>query len=299
MPGGPDRPTLGIGYKIIAHLMFAVMFASAKSVGPEVPIGQILFWRSGVGILVIVIFALMTGGIALLATNRIETHAFRSLSGVTSMFCNFSAFSLLPLADATAIGFAQPLFVVGLAALMLGEHVRIYRWSAVALGLVGVIIIVGPHAELGGSHLAGALFALAGAALSALAMIFLRRMSSHEHSITIAFYFMLTTVVLSSLSFFMGWDSLSTAQMSALVLTGVSGGIGQLTLSYSYRYAQASALAPFDYTALLWAAVLGYLVFGQLPILQVWIGAGFVIAAGLIIVWRERQLGKQRMVSGE
>ena len=288
---------LGISDKIVAHLMFAVMFASAKSVGVAVPIGQVLFWRSGVGILVIIAFAAATHRLALLATNRIDTHAFRSLSGVTSMFCNFSAFSLLPLADATAIGFTQPLFVVVMAALMLGEQVRVYRWSAVILGLAGVIIIIGPHATLGGNHLVGALYALTGAALSALAMIFLRRMSAHEHSITIAFYFMLTTIVLSSFSFLLGWTPLDNTQMSALILTGFAGGIGQLCLSYSYRFAEASVLAPFDYTALLWAAALGYFVFGDFPILQVWIGAGFVIAAGLVIVWRERQLHRKSVES--
>jgi drug/metabolite transporter (DMT)-like permease len=298
-PHGRDNPLLGIFCKVAAHLLFALMFAAVKWLGPEFPTGQIVFWRSAIGILVIVAMALATGGPSLLMTRRIDAHAFRSLSGVASMFCNFAAFTLLPLADATTLGFAQPLFVVALAAVILGERVRIYRWSAVLTGLLGVLIIVGPYIEFGGSHLMGAALAIAGAALSAVAMIYLRRMSAHEHSVTIAFYFMATTSVIGLCTALFGWVTPTPQQMLVLLMTGLFGGAGQLFLSFSYRYVEASALAPFDYTALIWATALGYFVFGELPMLQVWLGAAIIVAAGLFILWREHRLGKARALQVE
>ena len=296
---GRDNPALGIFCKCAAHLLFALMFAAVKWLGPDFPTGQIVFWRSAIGMVVIVAMALLTGGPQLLMTRRIDAHAFRSLSGVASMFCNFAAFTLLPLAEATTLGFAQPLFVVALAALILGERVRVYRWSAVLIGLVGVLVIVGPEIQLGGSSLLGALLALAGAALSAVAMIFLRRMSAHEHSVTIAFYFMLTTSAIGLFTALFGWVAPTQEQMLVLLMTGLFGGAGQLFLSFSYRYLEASALAPFDYTALIWAAALGYFVFGELPMLQVWLGAAIIVAAGLFILWREHRLGKARALQVE
>ena len=210
------------------------------------------------------------------------------------MFCNFAAYTYLPLADATAIGFASPLFVVVLAAFMLSERVHLIRWSAVVIGFIGVVIIAGPEAGLSRSALYGALFALTGAALTAVAMIFLRRMSAHEHSITIAFYFMLTSAAVSLTTIIFGWNWPTTGEAAVLVLTGLAGGVGQLFLSFSYRYGEASVLAPFDYAAMIWAVVLGYFVFSELPAPQVWVGGAIVIAAGLLILWRERQLGRTR-----
>jgi drug/metabolite transporter (DMT)-like permease len=295
-----DKPLLGILCKVIAHLLFALMFAAVKWLGPEFPVGQIVFWRSAVGMAVIVVVALVTGGPMLLLTRRLDAHAFRSIAGVLAMFANFTAFALLPLAEATTLGFAAPLFVVVLAALVLGEAVHVYRWSAVVVGLAGVLIVVAPYLELPqGGLLFGALFALAGAGLSALAMIFLKRMSTHEHSLTIAFYFMLTSTIAGALTIVGGWDWPTQSQMLVLIGGGLTGGIGQIFLSFSYRYADVSALAPFDYTALLWSAALGYFVFGELPMLQFWIGAAIIVAAGLFILWREQRLGRERALRAQ
>jgi len=289
-----DRPFLGIACKVAATFMFAIMFAAIRWLGPYFPLGEIVFFRSTLGIPVIVAMAYFTGGLGLLATRRIDSHALRSIAGTMSMFCNFAAYTYLPLADATAIGFAAPLFVVVLAAFMLSERVHIYRWSAVVIGFLGVIIIAGPEAGLSRSALYGALFALTGAGLTAVAMIFLRRMSAHEHSITIAFYFMLTSAAVSLITFVFGWNWPTPWEAAVLVLTGLAGGVGQLFLSFSYRYGEASVLAPFDYAAMIWAVVLGYFLFEELPAPQVWFGGTIVIAAGLLILWRERKLGKDR-----
>ena len=289
-----DRPLVGIACKVAATLLFAVMFAAIRWLGPYFPIGEIVFFRSTLGIPVIVAAAYATGGPSLLATKRIDSHALRSIAGTIAMFCNFAAYTFLPLADATAIGFAAPLFVVILAALMLAERVHIYRWSAVIVGFIGVLIIAGPEASLSRTALYGAMFALTGAGLTAVAMIFLRRMSAHEHSITIAFYFMLTSAAVSLTTVLFGWNWPTPWETAILIMTGLAGGVGQLFLSFSYRFGEASVLAPFDYAAMIWAVILGYFLFGELPTAQVWLGGVIVIAAGLLILWRERRLGRAR-----
>jgi drug/metabolite transporter (DMT)-like permease len=294
---GRDRPFLGIACKVAATLFFALMFAAIRWLGPYFPLGEIVFFRSVLGLPVIVVAAFLTGGPSLLFTRRIDSHALRSIAGTISMFCNFAAYIFLPLADATAIGFAAPLFVVILAALMLSERVHVYRWSAVVLGFIGVLIIAGPEGGVSRSALYGAFFALTGAGLTAVAMIFLRRMSAHEHSITIAFYFMLTSAAVALITALFGWNIPTGEQALVLIFTGLAGGTGQLFLSFSYRFSEASALAPFDYAAMIWAVALGYFLFGELPAPQVWVGGVIVIAAGLLILWRERRLGRDRALS--
>ncbi len=292
-----DRPFLGMLCKVIAMLMFAIMFAAVRWLGPHFPIGEIVFFRSLLGLPVIVVAAVLSGGLHLLATKRVDSHALRSVAGVISMFCNFTAYTLLPLADVTAIGFAAPLFIVVLAATFLRERVHIYRWSAVVIGFIGVLVIVGPEARMASGATIGVMFALTSAALAAVAMIFLRRMSAHEHSITIAFYFMATSAVVSLFTLPFGWSWPSGEEAMMLVVTGLAGGVGQLFLSFSYRYGEASLLAPFDYAAMIWAVVIGYFLFDEFPAPQVWAGGLIVMAAGLLIIWRERVLGKNRALS--
>src|SRR5579872_2207626 len=152
-----DRPLLGIACKLLATMLFAVLFAAIRWLGPGFPIGEMVFFRGTLGAGVVVIAALFTGGPALLKTNNISSHALRSSAGTVSMFCNFAAYTLLPLANATAIGFASPLFVVIMAALMLSEKVRLYRWTAVIIGFLGVLVIAEPQAGLSRSALYGAL----------------------------------------------------------------------------------------------------------------------------------------------
>jgi len=298
-PEGRDRPLFAITLKTVSMVFFALMFAGVKWVGDDVPVGQMVFCRAFFGMLIIVIAVQMTRGWRHLATSRLKTHATRSLLGVTAMFCNFLAVTFLPLADATAVSFVAPMFTVILAALILRESVHLYRWSAVVVGFFGVLVIIGAEGGGSGDSLMGAGFALSGAGFSAFAMIVLRRMSAHENSEAIAFYFMLTSALVSLVTIFWGWIVPTPQQMLVLVSMGIFGGIGQLFLSFSYRYGEASVLAPFDYTMMIWAVMTGYFLFGQLPTMQVMIGALLVIAAGLLILWRERVLGRQRAESAK
>jgi drug/metabolite transporter (DMT)-like permease len=186
-------------------------------------------------------------------------------------------------------------------ALLLKEVVRAYRWSAVVIGFVGVILMVAPHlswsalaeARQGGQSL-GAIASLAGAACSAFAVVEVRRLSRSESTATIVFYFSIVCSALALLSLFWGWNAPTLLDLAILIATGIFGGIGQILLTSSYRYAGVSTLAPFDYVSMVWALTLGYFIFGDRPLQIVLAGALVVISAGLFVIWRERQLGLVR-----
>lgn len=289
-----NLPLTGIAFRLTGTLFFTLMFACVRWLDNRYPTGEVVFARSFGALIPVVIAALYTGGWHLLGTTRLKQHAYRSFSGTASMFCNFLGVTMVPLATATAIGYASPLILVILAAAMLHEKVHAYRWSAVALGFLGVLVMIGPEAHFAGvDNLLGPALLLAGATFGAFALTFLRRMSGQEHSITIAFYFSATTAVFGLATIVFGWIVPTPLDAAVLLVSGLSGGLGQLALSYSYRYGEASVLAPFDYSTMLWAVIIGFILFGELPTAYVWAGSAIVIAAGLIIIWRERALRKQ------
>jgi drug/metabolite transporter (DMT)-like permease len=227
-------------------------------------------------------------------------HVTRGLLGVVGMFLSFAALARLPLADVTAIGFAAPLITVALAARILHERVRIYRWSAVAIGFVGVIVMLAPHLDVtrwtagNAAETLGAIFALANAFTSAASTIQTRRLTGSETNSAIVFYFSLITALFALLSWPFGWATLTLSQFAWLAAIGVLGGVGHLLMTESFRLAPASLVAPFDYTSILWAVILGYLVFGDVPTSFIFVGAAIIIASGLFVIWRERQLGLVR-----
>jgi drug/metabolite transporter (DMT)-like permease len=278
--------------------MFTLMAAIARDLGERIPVGQLVFFRSAFAFLPIIgVMAYSGHGIATLATNRPLLHLRRSATGVLAMFTYFGALIYLPLADVTAISFASPLMVVALAALLLGETVRLYRWSAVAIGFVGVLIMVSPHLGQGGGEgdaSIGLSLAVANAMFVAFTMIFIRSMAGIEPALTIAFYFQLTCTLVSATTLPFVWVTPSAGELALLVSLGILGGAGQLFMTNSYRFAQASTLANFDYAAMIWAILFGWLFFAELPAAAVYAGAVIVIASGAFIAWRERQLGLLR-----
>jgi drug/metabolite transporter (DMT)-like permease len=269
------------------------MLACVKLLGREIPIGQTIFVRGVISVLVLALMAWSTGGLHLLKTRNWRSHALRSLSGTLAMFCLFAALTMIPLAEVTAIMFTAPMFLTILAMLFLGERIHAFRWTALGIGFLGVLIMVGPHLSFGEGMSVGVLAALGNAVLSAIAMMFLRRMSVGEHAITITFYFSLTFTVCAALTAIRGWPAPTATQWVLIVLAGLFGVFGQLLMTYSYRYAEASTIAPLDYSNLIMAVTLGYLLFGEVPSVSVWIGAPLVVAAGLVILWREYFLKKQ------
>lgn len=289
-----------IGLKLLSAIIFAMMSALVRQLGEAVPVGQIVFFRSACAIPpVLLIYAFRRELMSALRTNRFFGHLLRGTVSVSGMFTNFAALARLPLADATAIQFCSPLITVALAALILKERVRIYRWSAVAVGFIGVIVMLIPNfdisrytaAGIGSAAMLGSIFALINAFCNAGAVIQTRRLTQSETTSSIVFYFSLVCALAGLVTLPFAWHPPTQTELLALIATGILGGLGQIFMTESYRYATASVIAPFDYTSLIWALVLGYWVFGELPSTLVYIGATIVAGAGLFVLWRERQLG--------
>ncbi len=297
----------GITLKVVSALVFTMMAGLVRWVGDTVPPGQVVFARSLFAMIPILIWLAWRSEIAsAVRTRNVAGHLGRTFIGVGSMFLGFMALSRLPLTDAIAIGYASPLITVVLAVLVLHERVRVYRWSAVGVGLVGVVVILWPH--LAGGALAkavsgtgedaataqGALLALAGAFCTAGAMIQVRRLTQTESTAAIVFYFSAFSTLLSLFTIPTGWVWPGVELALVLVLIGCLGGVGQILLTKSYRYADASLIAPFEYTTILWALMIGWIAFGDLPGPLVLAGASIVVASGIFVILRERQLGIER-----
>jgi drug/metabolite transporter (DMT)-like permease len=291
--------------KHLAAFLFAIMSVMVRWVGERYPVGQVVFYRSAFAILpVVIIYAWRRELMTAIRIGRPWRHLGRGLTAVGAMFCNFSALARLPVVDATAISFVSPLMTVALSAIFLKERVRIYRWSAVIVGFVGVLVMLSPRFDLDQSTantvaVAGAMFGLVGAFFAACSSVQTRSLARSETTSSIVLYFSLICTVagLGTLPF--GWLTPTWPEFAALVAIGICGGLAHIFLTESYRLAEASLVAPFDYTSMLWALVLGYLVFSELPDALVFVGAAIIASAGLFVIWRERQLGLQRVHAPE
>lgn len=293
------RPIRGITYKLISVALFITMSSLVKSVSDTIPPGQTVFFRSAFAVPVILIWLafrreLHTG---LRATKPLG-HFWRGLVGTTSMGMGFASLAFLPLPEVTAIGYAAPLLVVVFASMFLGEEVRAFRLTAVFAGLVGVMIVLSPRLSVGTDvttrEALGAMLALTGAVCAALAQVTVRKLVMTEQTSAIVFWFSVTAAFLGLLTLPFGWAMPTPREAGILVLTGLIGGVGQIFLTSSYREADASLVAPFDYASMLLALGIGFWVFGEVPTGTMLIGATIVVSAGIFIIWRERQLGIER-----
>lgn len=289
---------LGIALQTGATFLFTLMGALIRYVDVRVPTGEIVFARSFLALLPL--FAVLAWRREISSAVKFKyprKHVLRALTGITAMVFLFLGLTRLPLADATAIGFATPLINVALAAIFLGEAVRMWRWGAVIVGFIGVMVMLAPHLSLTDftSRAAeGAILTLLGAFFTAAAMTQVRAMSKVETTASLVFSFQAVASVAGLLSLPWGWVLPSGGDALALLGIGVFGGFAQILLTESYRHAPASVVAPFSYTAMIWSVVLGYFMFAELPDRFIWIGACIVIAAGLFVIYRERQLGIDR-----
>jgi drug/metabolite transporter (DMT)-like permease len=225
-------------------------------------------------------------------------HFWRGLVGTSAMGLGFAGLGLLPLPEVTAIGYAAPLLVVIFAAMFLNEDVRAFRLSAVALGMIGVLVVLSPRLSVGASlntaETLGAVVVLMGAVLTALAQVFVRKLVATETTAAIVLWFTVTSSLLALLTIPWGWVTPTWTIAALLVMAGLLGGVGQIFLTSSYRFADASLVAPFDYTSMILALAIGYFIFDEVPTGTMLVGAGIVILAGVLIIWRERKLGLQR-----
>lgn len=296
-----QSPMRGIAFKL-ASVAVLLSMASLLKASQGVPVGQLIFFRSFFAILPIIIFLAWRGELlAGIKTERPMAHVWRGLIGVGGMGFGFFALTKLPLPEAVAIGYAMPLLIVVFGAVLLKENVRLYRWTAVAVGMVGVAIVMWPRLTVfsgtGGPPndlTIGALSSLTAAVFAAFATMHVRKLVQTERSATIVLYFSIMCTLVGLLTLPFGWIWPSTEQAIFLVGSGIAGGIGQILLTEAYRHADVSVVAPFDYTSLILAIIVGYVFFNDIPTVQMMVGGAIVVAAGLFIIWRERALGLER-----
>ena len=300
-PPAGTNPLRGIGLKVLSVTVFTLMAVCIKAAASDVPPGQAVFFRSTFAIPVIVLWLVVTGNLRFgLDTSNPMGHLWRGLVGTTAMGLGFTALGLLPLPEVTALGYAAPLLTVIFAAMFLGEQVRIFRLTAVFIGLAGVSIVLAPRLTLTGAETVskleaiGAMAALLGAVFAALAQVFVRKLVQTEQTAAIVFYFSLTAAILSLATLPFGWVVPDLRQAGLLVGAGILGGVGQILLTESYRHAETSVIAPFEYVSMVLALGFGYVLFAEVPTGAMLGGAALIVAAGLFIIWREQRLGLER-----
>lgn len=286
-----ERPLLALALRIAGIALIAVLYLLVKMAGETgVALPEIMFWRQALSLPLILAALAAVGELDKLRTGRIGTHAARSTIGMAGMLCNFGAAMLLPLAEATTLAFTTPLFAVILAALVMREKVGRWRWTAVAIGFSGVLVIAQPGHEFVSAL--GAAAGLGAGLMVAIVAFQIRDLGRTEAPSAIVFYFALfgAVMMLPFLPFTM--TAHSPTQWAMLIAMGTVGTAGQLLLTASLRHGAVASVIVMDYTALIWATLFGWTFWDQLPTLATWLGAPLIVMAGLIVMWRERRLAK-------
>lgn len=283
-----DHPTLGIATFIGNLLLMALLSAAVRElVNRDYPLSEVLLFRYlfASGFFWIILFS--TVGLTALATRRPLDHAIRSVSGIVSLGLLYFALTRIPIADATAISYAAPIFITVLSIYLLGEVIGLQRWLAVIAGFAGVLLISRPVA---GNWDIGVIAAAGSAFTGALVAIWLRKLSSSEKSVTIGIYYNnLGILVCLAWVLLSGWLTPRGDDLWLFLGFGLGCGMQQWLLTVSFRYAEASLLAPFEYLAMIFAAIVGYVFWSEVPVLTTWIGAGIIAASGLFIFARRQK----------
>jgi drug/metabolite transporter (DMT)-like permease len=285
--GNPPRREhvpLGILYMVGATIVFAASSAASKWLVARYPIGEVLFTRTAVALMTCALFILPYAGLAVFRTHRLRHHVMRSVSQGFSQTFLLIAFSLMPLAGAIAINFSAPLFATLISALLLKEAVGVVRWAALLVGFVGVLIVTNPGTE---AFQIGALFALANAVLYGSVTAAVRGMTATESAETLTLYQLVLLTAFFTLLLPLGWISPTPIDAAWIVFNGVANAVGQYWWTRALHLAPASAISPFYYLSLIWASVLGFAIWGEIPTISLCIGSAVVVASGLFLFWRE------------
>jgi drug/metabolite transporter (DMT)-like permease len=286
-PGGHERQEripLGIVYMIAATALFAASSAVSKLLVVTYPVGEVLFSRSIVGLVCISAFILPRMGLTVFRTEKLPAHFARSVSQSFSQTFILIAFSLMPLASAVAINFSAPLFATLVAALLFKEAVGPARWFALVVGFIGVLLVANPGAD---TFQLGSAFALGNAVLYGSVTVGVRRMTATESTETLTMYQLLMLSCLFALSLPFWFVMPRWSDAGAMIFNGMSNALGQYLWTRALHLAPTSAVAPFNYFSLVWAMMLGFFVWGDVPTVQLLIGSAVVVGSGLFLLWSE------------
>ena len=296
-PARADRPFKGIALILASTVFLGISDVTAKYLSATLPSIEIA-WIRFVVFALIMMPAMMPGSpLFALQTNRLGLQLMRGVTVLASSLFFISGLKFLPIAEASATGFVAPLLVTALSIVFLNEKVGLRRWIATGVGLIGVIIILRPGT---GAFHPAAFFPLVSALAWACTLIITRMMSGTERAITVMAYSSIVGVcILSALVPFV-WVTPTWHDIAFGIFIGVASTAGQWIVVLAFRYADASVLAPFSYTQLLWVSILGFLIFGEVPDVYTVTGAAFIVASGLYTAHRERVRRSQLLaVSGE
>lgn len=275
----------GILMMCISTVAFSIMHGLVRFVSDVLPPFQIAFFRNLFG-LAFLVPLLMRSRFAILRTQKIGLHALRGVINIGAMLMFFTALSISPIAKVTALSFTAPIFMAILSVIVLGERFRIYRWLAIFVGFVGMLIILRPGlVEID----TGALLVTGAAALWAVAMIIIKILSRTESSLTIVAYMGIFLGIFSILPALWVWQPFGLQTLGWLVMIGFFGSIAQMSLSQSLKETDPTALMPFDFLKLIWTTLIGMWFFAEIPDIYTWVGATVIFASGLFIALRERQ----------
>ncbi len=281
----------GIVLMCLSTIAFSIMHGLVRFVSEVLPPFQIAFFRNIFG-LAFLLPLLMRSRFAILRTKQIGLHALRGVINMAAMLMFFTALAISPIAKVTALGFTAPIFMAILAVLVLGERFRIYRWSAIFLGFMGMLIILRPGLVAIDT---GALLVIGSAALWAVAMIIIKIQSRTESSLTIVAYMGIFLGVFSIGPAVWVWQPFGLQTLGFMVLIGLFGSIAQMAISESLKETDSTALMPFDFLKLIWTAMIGVWFFSEIPDIYTWIGATVIFLSGLFIAIRERSIQRQRV----
>ncbi|MEO6551909.1 MAG: DMT family transporter [Croceibacterium sp.] len=291
------RPLLALLIRLGAIAALATMSALIKLASARgIHLLEIMFWRQFVTLPILLTWLLATtGGVGALRTGRPGTHFLRGLYGTIGMLLNFGAVILLPLAEATTLNFTSPIWATILAMVLLKDHVGVWRWSAIVLGFLGVLVIAQPGA--GHFPLYGALVGLGGAFMVALISIQIADLNKTDRPLTIVFYFAAFSTPITALALPFVAHAHDAQGWWLLLGIGIAGSIGQLLLTAALRFGSVASVIVMDYSALFWATLYGWLLFAVLPPPSTWLGVPLVVGAGLVIAWREHRLSRPTVAS--
>ena len=278
------RPSLAMVLRLSGVTLVTAMSAAVKSIGDAVPLGEVVFVRGGTSILVLLFIAWRTQTMSMHNLRKCYSYGPRTIFSTLAMFAWFAAMSRGPIADLTAVSFTMPIFAT-LFAMSSGERVHSVRWGAIAVGFVGMLVMVGPHVTLADSSMTGILLVLASSAFGALGRIFARGMNRIEHPVAISFYFTIPTTLAAAFTAVGGWSMPGPREWLVLGLIGLLGTGSQIVGDAALRYAEVALLAPLDYAGIVLAVLSGYLLFDEIPEMSFWAGAPLLILAGLLTVW--------------
>lgn len=288
-----DRPILGVLCRLGAVACLGLMFALVKLAAAHgVSVVESLFWRQLAGVPVTLVWLAALGRVGDIRTTRVAGHGLRMLLGVSAMLANFASATLLPLAEATTISFAAPIFATILAALILREPTGRWRWSAVLIGFVGVLVVARPSGSL---PPLGAAVAVAGALLTAAVTIQIRSLARVETVGAVVFWFSASSLVPLGIALPFFAVPHDAAGWGLIAGFSAAGAVAQLLLTSALRFGAVGAVLVMDYTMLIWATLWGWWLFDQLPERATWIGAPIIVAAGVVIVWREARVRRERV----